>query len=165
MPKALVRESSPLSDGWLRDYFPPSTDWSSNSLFRCGVRLLDFTVSHSRRTHSSRDSLRYLGGRRSLPGYTVSLHILHFSPSGSLKSTQKASQILTSLLPEYAVTDPRTDYIDGWLFMPREKKTCQELGRFPHASPLSRQLIHTRFRLPLECYWSYIPCFSHFFLM
>ena len=39
--------------------------------------------------------------------------------------------------------DPRKDYTDGWIFMPREKKMFQELGRFPHASLLSRRLIHT----------------------
>ena len=54
-----------------------------------------------------------------------------------------ATQTLTSLLPEYAVTDPHDNYTDGWIFLPREeKKKFQELGRFPHASPLSRRLIH-----------------------
>ena len=58
---------------------------------------------------------------------------------------EKASQTLTSLLPEYALMDPHDDYTDAWIFLPREeKKMFQEMGRFPHASPLSRRLIHTR---------------------
>ena len=57
---------------------------------------------------------------------------------------EKACQTLTSLLPEYVIMDPRDNYTDGWIFLPREEKmTFQELGRFPHASPLSRRLVHT----------------------
>lgn len=56
---------------------------------------------------------------------------------------EKASQTLSSLLPEYAVTDPRSDYAGGWPLMPGEKEKFQEQGRFPHASPLSRRLVHT----------------------
>ena len=67
------------------------------------------------------------------------LHLL--VPESQLKT---ACQTLTTLPPEYALTDPRNNYTDGWIFLPREeKKTFQELGRFPHASPLSRRLVHT----------------------
>jgi hypothetical protein len=55
--------------------------------------------------------------------YIESLHLystLHLLfPESQL---EKASQTLTSLLPEYAVMDPRDDYTDGWIFLPREEK-------------------------------------------
>jgi len=66
------------------------------------------------------------------------LHLL--VPEGQL---EKASQTLCNLLPEYAVTDPRSDYTDGWLIMSGEKEKFQAQGRFPNASPLSRRLVHT----------------------
>ena len=73
---------------------------------------------------------------------TFVFYTLHLLVPESQLETE--CQTLTTLPPEYAVADPRNNYTDGWIFLPREeKKTFQELGQFPHASPLSRRLVHT----------------------
>lgn len=113
-----------------------------SKIFSPSSRGTHFTASRSVRAHSNRDSLRCVGrGGACLDTPRPYPHILHLLvPESQL---EKASQTLSSLLPEYAVTDPRSDYAGGWPLMPGEKEKFQEQGRFPHASPLSRRLVHT----------------------
>jgi hypothetical protein len=91
-----------------------------------------FTASRSGRTHSGLNSQCCLGRGGACLNTQCHTYIFYLLvPENQL---EKASQTLTSLLPEYAVTDPRNNYTDGWLLMPREDVSragliCNESAR------------------------------------